>query len=117
MANSHQRNKKFKTISELLYLIILLAAPIVFIILPADYFDTGKSICLSVLLFNKTCPGCGMTRAVQHLIHFDFAEAFQYNKMCFIVFPLVVYLWGKEVWQTYKKVKNLLSVNGNCKQL
>lgn len=74
------------------------------IILPSNFFDSGQSICLSVLLLNRECYGCGMTRAIQHLIHFDFEMAYSYNKLSFIVFPLFVYLTLKELLKLYKQV-------------
>lgn len=74
---------------------------LVLLILPADYFDEGQSICVSVLLFDVKCYGCGMTRAVQHLIHLDFAAAAEYNKLVFIVFPLLVFMIMKEVYERF----------------
>ena len=60
-------NKLFK----LIFLIPLLIVPLVLFILPSDFFDEGDSVCLSVMLFNIECYGCGMTRAIMHFIHFD----------------------------------------------
>jgi hypothetical protein len=77
----------------------------VLLILPADFFDEGQSICISVLLFDETCFGCGMTRAIQHLIHFNFFTAYSYNKLAIIVLPLLVYVWGKELYNVYNKAK------------
>ena len=74
------------------------------IILPPNFFDSGQSICLSVLLLNRECYGCGMTRAIQHLIHFEFEMAYNYNKLSFVVFPLFVYLTLKELLKLYKQV-------------
>jgi uncharacterized membrane protein HdeD (DUF308 family) len=87
------------------YLSGLLLIPTALLILPADYFDSGQSVCLSVLLFNKTCWGCGMTRAVQHFIHFDFATAYSFNKASFIVFPFMIFIWLAEVIHSYKKIR------------
>ena len=36
-----------------------------------------------------------MSRAVLSVIHFDFVEAYHYNKLVIVVFPLLCYLWGK----------------------
>ena len=83
----------------------LLIVPVVLLILPADFFDNGQSICISVLLFDETCYGCGMTRAIQHLIHFDFLVAYSYNKLSIIVLPLLVYFWSKEILKTYGLIK------------
>lgn len=81
--------KLSKTIKIIGYIII----PLVLIYLPANYFDSGKSICLSVVLLDTTCYGCGMTKAIMHLCHFDFQKAFDYNKLSFIVFPILCFLW------------------------
>jgi len=78
---------------------ILLLIPIVLIILPADFFDEGQSLCISVLLFDLECYACGLTRSIMNIIHFDFSEALYHNILGFIVFPLLVYVW----WQWLKK--------------
>lgn len=84
-------------------LVIFLAAlAITLLALPADFFDNGQSICISVLLLNKECYGCGMTRAIQHLIHMDFSSAYAYNKLSFIVFPLFA---GMTLWELHKLYK------------
>jgi hypothetical protein len=62
------------------------------IFLPKDFFDYGKPICISVNLFHKECYACGLTRATQHLLHFDFNGAAKYNRLSFITLPLIVYL-------------------------
>ena len=95
---------KFVIVRLLLYTIF----PLVLIILPATYFDNGESICLSVLLLGKECYACGMTRAIMHIIHLDFADAVYFNPMSILVFPLLVYIWIKfflQDWQIYNKVK------------
>ena len=71
--------------------------------LPPTYFDEGQSTCLSVVLFNKTCYGCGMTRAIQHLIHFEFSKAFEFNPLSLIVFPLSIYMIIWETWTRFLK--------------
>ena len=85
----------------------MIIIPLVLIILPANFFDKGQSLCLSVLLADTTCPGCGITRAIQHFIHFDFSAAYHFNKMSIIIFPLLVYLWIKEFFSVLKKYKIL----------
>ncbi|MFM6935572.1 MAG: DUF2752 domain-containing protein [Flavobacteriales bacterium] len=75
-------------------------------LLPASFFDHGQSICLSVLLFNKECLGCGMTRAIQHLIHVDFESAWKFNKLVVLVAPILCFLWIKwlrESWMAIRK--------------
>jgi len=98
-------NMKFRyyfTITKLAFIII---TPIVLLILPANFFDSGESICLSKVLFNMECYACGMTRACMHLIHLQFEEAYAYNMLCFIVLPLLGVIWVQwflKEWKRYK---------------
>ena len=73
--------------------VLILAIPIVLLILPSEFFDSGQSICLSVLLFKMECYACGMTRASMHLIHFEFVDAYFFNPLAFIVVPLLTLLF------------------------
>ncbi len=96
-------NKKTKI--KLIIIVVILSVLITtLLILPANYFDKGQSICLSMVLFNKECYGCGMTRAIQHLIHFDFEAAYNFNKVSFIVFPLIVFLVLIEIKKLYQNM-------------
>jgi hypothetical protein len=82
-----------------------LLLPPVLLALPVDYFDTGPSLCLSKLLAGIECFGCGMTRAIMHLIHLDLAGAAAFNKGCFIVFPVLGFLWTKWFLQDYTRLQ------------
>jgi hypothetical protein len=84
-------NKYWRTIKIIGYIGIL----IVLLFLPPDYFDNGTSICVSKRWFDIECYGCGMTRAIMHMIHIDFQEAWNINKLSFIVLPLLGLLWTK----------------------
>jgi hypothetical protein len=89
----------------LFYVSGLVIAPLVLFLLPADFFDTGESICLSVQLFDIQCYGCGMTRAIQHLIHFDFQEAYDYNKLSFLVVFVLFIVWIQEIRRILRRLK------------
>lgn len=39
----------------------------------AHVTDSGVSVCPYAMLTGKPCPGCGMTRALSHLMHGDLA--------------------------------------------
>ncbi|MCC9165275.1 DUF2752 domain-containing protein [Pontibacter harenae] len=88
----------------------LLVLPLVLLLLPATFFDEGQSICLSMLLANTECYGCGMTRAVMHLIHLEPEQALYYNKLSFVVLPLLAFIWGQHIYKEslhlYKLSKN-----------
>ena len=93
-----------KNIFYRLYLLILILIPFVLIILPANFFDSGSTICISVFFFDTQCYACGMTRAIQHLIHFDFITAYSYNKLSVIVLPLLILSYYNEIKRVIKKV-------------
>lgn len=96
-------NSKFnRQLKNLLYF-FLICLGLFLLYLPKNYFDSGKPMCLSVLLFDRNCYGCGMTRGIQHLIHFDFKTAYDFNKLSFIVFPLFVFMIVKDAIKTNKK--------------
>ncbi len=95
-----------KTILSL-YLSGLVSIPIILVSLPATFFDHGKSLCLSVLLLNKECPGCGMTRACQHAIHFQFESAWGFNKLVLIILPVLVFIWFREVIRVTRKLRKI----------
>jgi hypothetical protein len=76
------------------WLSMLLIFPLVLWILPQDFFDNGDTkLCLSVILFNRECYGCGLTRGVMHFHHFNYTDAIYFNPLVIIVYPLLVYLW------------------------
>ena len=41
------------------------------------------------------------TRAIMHIIHFDFQRALDFNRLGFVVFPLLVMLWLKLIFGTF----------------
>ena len=78
-------------------------SPIVLMLLPVNFFDNGESICLSKLLAGMECYACGLTRATMHFIHFDFQKAWEYNKLSFIVVPMLFPLWLKAFYEIQGK--------------
>lgn len=84
------------------YFVILILIPLILIFLPANFFDSGDSVCLSIMFFDKECYACGMTRAIQHLIHLDFAKAISFNKLSILVFPLLIVSYFKEIRRIYR---------------
>ncbi len=103
--STHKRKKKA---ARRFYAVLggILILMIVLLCLPADYFDTGQSVCLSVLLFDRECYACGMTRAIQHLLHLEVREAYEDNKLACIVLPLFGVASGYEVRKLYRKMND-----------
>ncbi len=86
--------KKYGILNQIKF-VIWLSIPFFLFFLPVDLFDSGTSICPSQLILNKECPGCGITRSVQHAIHFDFKTSWNYNKLVVIVLPVLTFIWIK----------------------
>ena len=82
------------------WLVALLATPLILWALPADHFDEGESMCPSVLLFDTECPGCGSTRAVQHLHHADLDMALYFHSAAPFIYLFLVGLWGFWTYRT-----------------
>ncbi len=62
------------------------------------YFKDPTSGPILPCLFNKItgflCPGCGMTRAVNSILHFNFKEAWRYNILVYIIpISLLIYFY------------------------
>lgn len=72
------------TLKQKTYALLLIAIPITLWSLPSTYFDEGTSISIFALLgVEEYAYSTGMTRAVMHLLHFDFEGASEYNKLSF----------------------------------
>jgi len=85
-------------------LAFMLILPLALLLLPKSYFDHGPTLCLFTLLTGSNCPGCGMTRACMRLIHLDFRGAWEFNKMSFVVFPTLVYIYIRYFVSKIKKL-------------
>ena len=95
-------------IERLLFGIVFIT-PFILILLPADYFDSGKSICLSVRLAGIKCYACGLTRAIMHLLHLELNTAWLYNKLSFLILPLGIPFWLRSIYEVLdKKIPNVL---------
>ena len=74
-----------------------LITPIAFYLIPYSWFEGTSTIFPFNNIFGAECPGCGTTRAIHSLIHFNFAKAFDLNRMIVVVFPLMGYIWIKTI--------------------
>jgi hypothetical protein len=73
-------------------------------VIPKEWlFDESHTLCLFHNLTGRDCWGCGMTRAMASVAYLDFEAAWDYNRAVVVVAPLLVWLWGKWVWQLAKK--------------
>ncbi|WP_459684424.1 DUF2752 domain-containing protein [Viscerimonas tarda] len=84
--------------------VALLSTPFIFHFIPVHWLNGEHTICLIKNIFGRDCYGCGITRAVLSVLHFDFYGAFNYNKLIVIVFPLLVYIWAKALIKSWNNL-------------
>jgi hypothetical protein len=101
---------KFKYYATIAKLAIIVGAPIVFLILPADFFDNGSAMCLSKVFFDYECYACGMTRACQHLIHFEFEKAYEYHMLSFLALPALAVVWVQWFFKELKAYRSFRAI-------
>jgi hypothetical protein len=82
---------------------IWISIPFVLLFLRADQFDHGLTVCPSKYFLNRDCPGCGLTRATMHILHFDFVNAWAFNKLSFFIFPFLVMIYFHVVGRYFGK--------------
>jgi hypothetical protein len=87
---------------------VLALFPLILILLPANAFDKGPDICLFTILSGYHCWGCGLTRACMHMIHLDFVTAEAYNRMVFIVLPMLCIMLAAEFVRTILRYRKLM---------
>jgi hypothetical protein len=51
----------------------------------------GVPLCPTKAFFGVPCPGCGMTRATECLLHLDFAGMWRFHPLAFVISPLVAW--------------------------
>jgi biotin transporter BioY len=90
-----------------------LAPILIGVLLPANFFDGGQTLCVFTWLTGYSCYGCGMTRALMHLIHFDLESAWQYNRLSFIVLPLFLVLIIQGIRKEVRQLVNTPNTENN----
>jgi hypothetical protein len=93
--------KNFKSF-QILKITGVLLIPVVLYFAPLEWIKSRDSVCLFKNLTGHECYGCGMTRAILSAIHFQFENAFYYNRLFVIVFPLLIYIWVKTLANAWK---------------
>lgn len=93
-------NRKFFVILTIIYLLFLfLAYGYVYLVRnnPAQFPP-----CAFLTLFHVYCPGCGGTRAVYYLLHFELLNSFLCNPAVIFIASTVVYYWCKILYYLVK---------------
>ena len=107
MRKLYNTNSKFSYIVSIVKTGMFIGIPVLLLCLPTDFFDYGQSISLFELAGVEDYHSKGMTRAVMHLIHFDFEGAWAYNKLSFIVTPLIAYVWSKSFLKSFTRTRKM----------
>lgn len=81
--------------------IVLLLFPIAFYFIPIKWLNESHTICIYKNITGNDCYGCGITRAILSVLHLQFANAFHYNKLVIIVFPLLFYIYLKSIYKIF----------------
>lgn len=92
--------------------------PVALFFIPLGWLQHQHTICIFKNITGHDCYGCGMTRAILSSLHLRFIDAYHYNKLVFVVLPLLVFIWLKLLINCINKVSlqaNSYSVNCNNK--
>lgn len=54
------------------------------------------------------CPGCGITRCFNALVHLDFYQAFRYNALVVILLPLFLFYVFLTIYERLNKSKSTI---------
>lgn len=79
------RLMKHRTITGIAMTAILGGLAVVYRFPPTEYSFYPR--CPIYLTTHLLCPGCGSTRALHSLLHFDIQSAFHYNALFTLLFP------------------------------
>lgn len=79
--------KNFSIIRLCLYIVVVIIAYLT----PLSFIES-RSFCIFNNLFNIKCIGCGVTRGLFNILHFNLRQAFNYNHFSLIWFSLFVLL-------------------------
>lgn len=88
---------KLNKITRKKHLLIVWVSPLLLCFLPLRLILNNKTICIWKNLFDIDCLGCGITRSILLVFHFEFSKAYECNSFVFITFPLISIIWTKNI--------------------
>lgn len=75
--------------------------------LPASYFDEGPERCYWKVNYGIECPGCGLTRGTQHMLHGEWEVGWEYNPLSLVVAGGLIGAWLWNLWGLYEVMRGL----------
>ena len=88
-----------KIILLILFNVVLFSFLFVFPLREVNSFD----LCLYKNITGHECWNCGMTHAFLSIIHLRFKDAYNYNHNVIVVFPLILFLYIRYMYNLIKK--------------
>ena len=87
---------------------ILLLLSIPLIVLNNNIFGitTGSTTCIFNNILGINCFGCGITHAVIEAVNGNFVQSINYNFNVIIVFPVLIFLWCKQLYRSFLELIN-----------
>lgn len=90
----NMKNRAFKICKYILSLLLIGLSYGIFV------RKTGFAIpCIFYRITGLQCPGCGVTRMCLALMRFDFVSAYHYNKLLFIISPVIVFIITQQIYR------------------
>jgi len=80
-------------INQRFWLLLALIGVVTLMILPSEHFSAYPleiNHCLHYKLFGFQCPGCGFTRGVHALVHYNISKALALNPAVLFSFPILL---------------------------
>ncbi|MFW5628679.1 MAG: DUF2752 domain-containing protein [Candidatus Cloacimonadaceae bacterium] len=109
----HSSKDRRKPLFALIGSLGILSLGLILLILPAEAWDGGSSVCISKAIFGLKCPGCGITRAISSVLHLRFGDAFAHNPLIVIVFPLLCLIIGRYLVRNIKIIYHAIHHKDN----
>ncbi|MEG1607628.1 MAG: DUF2752 domain-containing protein [Mucinivorans sp.] len=68
------------------------------------FVDTGSTLCIWKNITGHDCLGCGTMRAMLSVFHGQWSQAYLYNRLIVLSFPVLLYLWLRWVVSLIKEI-------------
>ncbi len=91
---------------NLVRFLFLISIPLIALIGGDIELDGKPTICLFNNILDRECLGCGITKAILSLIKGQLNQAVHYNFSVIFVFPILLTVWIKKIFQSYKLLSN-----------
>lgn len=85
--------KKTSILLTIIFVLFVVGVVVFYTVFDPENSSVSFPKCGFYVLTGYKCPGCGTQRALHHLLHGDFIEAFKQNALAFISVPYIILLF------------------------